>query len=191
LGILSIKHKFGDVKMAKQLFTIFFILVAAPTFAEEGSSWWKFWPSEEQKTVAEDTAVIIGNNLFTKDERSILNDFLRQREENKGYEKMDDDDGDKYGKKDKKAKKQKALPPGLKKKIERGGQLPPGWQKKVARGEVLDKDLYLASKGLPQDVLDQLPNNPEGTIIRQIDDTIVRVMETTNVILDVLKGNSQ
>jgi hypothetical protein len=62
---------------------------------------------------------------------------------------------------------------------------------KVACGEVLDKDLYLASKGLPQDVLEQLRNNPDGTTIRQIDDTIVRVIESTNVILDVLKGNTQ
>ena len=31
----------------------------------------------------------------------------------------------------------KKLPPGLMKKLERGGELSPGWQKKVARGEVL------------------------------------------------------
>jgi len=175
--------------MVKQLFTIFFILVAFPAFAEGESSWWKFWPSQEQQTIGVETTAIIGNHLFTEDERTILNDFLRKRGENKRYEETDD--GDKHGKKDKKAKKQKALPPGLKKKIERGGQLPPGWQKKVARGEVLDKDLYLASKGLPQDVLEQLRNNPDGTTIRQIDDTIVRVIESTNVILDVLKGNTQ
>lgn len=174
--------------MAKQLFTIFFILVAFPVFAEGESPWWKFWPSEERQTVSEETTAVVGNHLFTEDERSILNDFLRKRGENKRYEETDY--GDKHGKKDKEAEKQKALPPGLKKKIERGGQLPPGWQKKVARGEVLDKDLYIASKGVPQDILDQL-NNPDGTIIRQIDDTIVRVKETTNVILDVLKGNIQ
>ncbi|MBW1911075.1 MAG: hypothetical protein JRJ11_16315, partial [Deltaproteobacteria bacterium] len=34
------------------------------------------------------------------------------------------------GVKEKKAKKKKALPPGLKKKVARGGELPPGWQKK-------------------------------------------------------------
>ena len=175
--------------MAKQLFTILFVLVAFPAFAQGESSWWKFWPSEELQTVGEETTVVIGNHLFTEDERSILNDFLRKTGENKRYEETDD--GDKHGKKDKKAKKLKALPPGLKKKIERGGQLPSGWQKKVARGEVLEKDLYLASKGLPQDVLEQLPNNPNGTTIRQIDDTIVRVLDTTNVILDVLKGNPQ
>jgi hypothetical protein len=175
--------------MAKHLFIILVILIASPAFAEEKGPWWKFWPSEEQQTVVEETTAVIENHLFTEDERSILNDFLRKGEENKRYEETDGDD--KHGKKDKKAKKQKALPAGLKKKVELGGELPPGWQKKVARGEVLDNDLYLTSKGLPQDVLDQLPNSPDGTIIRQIDDTIVRVRETTNVILDVLKGNAK
>jgi hypothetical protein len=77
----------------------------------------------------------------------------------------------------------------LRKKLERGGELPPGWQKKVARGEVLDSDLYAASKPLPRDISDRLPESPEGTIIRQIDDRIVRVMEATNVIIDVLGGS--
>ncbi len=34
--------------------------------------------------------------------------------------------------------KKKSLPPGLAKKLARGGTLPPGWQMKVARGEVID-----------------------------------------------------
>ncbi len=34
--------------------------------------------------------------------------------------------------------KRKSLPPGLAKKLARGGTLPPGWQMKVARGEVMD-----------------------------------------------------
>jgi hypothetical protein len=40
-------------------------------------------------------------------------------------------------------KKQKSIPPGLAKKIQRGKELPPGWQKKIVKGEVLDNELYL------------------------------------------------
>lgn len=170
--------------MAKKIFTLLLLVFTIPAVAEEERPWWKFWPSEEQQAAVEETSVVIADKLFTADERSILNEYLSKGNVNKRHE-----DDDNHGKKDKKAKKQKALPPGLQKKVERGGELPPGWQKKIARGEVLDDDLYLASKGLPQDILDQLPSEPEGTIIRQIDDTIVRVIEATDVILDVLQGN--
>lgn len=171
--------------MTKKFFTLLIILFTLPAFAEDERPWWKLWPSEEQQTVIEETTTVIADKLFTEDERSILNDYLRKNDTIDRHEEDDDN----HGKKGKKAKKQKALPPGLQKKVERGGELPPGWQKKIARGEVLDEDVYLASKGLPQDILDQLPNEPEGTIIRQIDDTIVRVIEATDVILDVLQGN--
>ena len=36
----------------------------------------------------------------------------------------------------------KQLPPGLQKKLARGGSLPPGWQNKLQRGEVLDREVY-------------------------------------------------
>ena len=91
-------------------------------------------------------------------------------------------------KENKKAKKQKSLPPGLQKKVDRGGQLPPGWQKKVARGEVLDGDVYAASNRLPQRILDRLPSGRDGTSIRQVDDRVVRIMDATGIILDVLGG---
>jgi len=52
----------------------------------------------------------------------------------------------------KSGKKKKNLPPGLQKKLARGGNLPPGWQKKVTRGEVLDWQLYRRSVKLPQAV---------------------------------------
>src|SRR5688500_8450441 len=37
----------------------------------------------------------------------------------------------------KKGKKERELPPGYKKKLERGGKLPPGWEKKINRGEII------------------------------------------------------
>ncbi len=167
--------------MYKTLVTILLLSFALPTLAETEKPWWKFWEGSEEAIVT--TAK---NGLFTKEERSILNDYLNKR-------KVDTDDdqramNDQKVKKHKKDKKQKSLPPGLQKKVERGGQLPPGWQKKVARGEVLDDDLYLASKGLPQDIIDILPTDPKGTSILQIDDRIVQVIDATGVILDVLAG---
>jgi len=81
------------------------------------------------------------------------------------------------------------LPPGLQKKLARGGQLPPGWQKKVARGEVLDHSLYEISKDLPRGLISQLPKSPDGTSVRQIEDRVVRILDATGVILDVLTGN--
>lgn len=167
--------------MNKILVSILLMSIALPTLAEDKSPWWKIWQdTEETVTTAAE------NGLFTKEERSILDDYLNKRNVN------NDDDAQKTSdykdKKHKKDKKQKSLPPGLQKKVERGGQLPPGWQKKVARGEVLEEDIYLASKNLPQDIIDILPTEPEGTTIRQIDDRIVRVMDATGVILDVLAG---
>ena len=79
----------------------------------------------------------------------------------------------------------KHLPPGLQKKLARGGQLPPGWQKKVARGEVLE----LPSSALPEQWRRRLPAQPPGTSIRRVEDRIVRVLDATNVIIDVLNGN--
>lgn len=80
--------------------------------------------------------------------------------------------------------KPKKLPPGLQKKLERGGGLPPGWQKKVARGEVLDEDLYLRPHYLPEDIRRGL-GVIEGTALRQIDDRVVRIQDATRMVLDV------
>lgn len=82
-------------------------------------------------------------------------------------------------------KTMKTLPPGLQKKVERGGELPPGWQKKIARGEVLDARVYGHSRPLPPDLLKRLPPQPSGTIVITIEGKVVRLVEATLVILDV------
>jgi hypothetical protein len=82
-------------------------------------------------------------------------------------------------------KKKKKLPPGLQKKLARGGQLPPGWQKKVARGEVLDADVYQHSTPVPVDLMRRLPPQPQGTIIVTVEGKLVRLIEATRTILDV------
>ena len=166
--------------MCKRLFPILLFLIAVPVFAESERPWWKFW-NETENTVTS----AVENQLFTKNERSILHEYLRNRVLNKHDDELENKGN---GQKHKKDKKQKALPPGLQKKLARGGQLPPGWQKKVVRGEVLEGDLYLSSQGLPSDIIDLLPRGPNNTSIRRIEDRVVRVMDATGVILDVLKG---
>ncbi|MGD2117965.1 MAG: hypothetical protein PVG66_06385 [Chromatiales bacterium] len=112
--------------------------------------------------------------LFNKTEKHILGEYLRSHA----------GQGEKHA--GKHPGKQKALPPGLRKKLERGGSLPPGWQKKLARGEVLDAGLYAQSEPLPRMILERLPPAPDGTSIRHIEDRVVRILNATDVILDVL-----
>jgi len=80
--------------------------------------------------------------------------------------------------------KNKSLPPGLAKKLERGGTLPPGWQKKVARGEVMDYEVYSQSLPLPEEILKKLPSGPDGTVLRKVGKKIVRLIEATRTIVD-------
>lgn len=81
--------------------------------------------------------------------------------------------------------KNKRIPPGLRKKVARGGQLPPGWQKKVARGEVMDRVVYEHSRPLPPELVKALPPQPQGTVIVTVEGKAVRLLEATLTILDV------
>jgi outer membrane lipoprotein SlyB len=81
--------------------------------------------------------------------------------------------------------KKKALPPGLKKKLARGGNLPPGWQKKIIRGEVLDAETYRYAVHVPYDLIKRLPPQPKGTALIKVEGKIVRLLEATGTILDV------
>lgn len=99
-------------------------------------------------------------------------------------EKYIKQNGPKGSKGDKKRKK-KALPPGLAKKVSRGGDLPPGWQMKIARGEVMSADVYNTAQPLPDDLRKMLPPSPEGSELITIDGKIVRLLGATRTILDV------
>jgi hypothetical protein len=81
--------------------------------------------------------------------------------------------------------KKKALPPGLKKKLARGGDLPPGWQKKIIRGEVLDAEVYKYAVNVPYDLIKRLPPQPKGTALLKVEGKIVRLLEASGTILDV------
>ncbi|MCK4838217.1 MAG: hypothetical protein KAS94_05400 [Desulfobulbaceae bacterium] len=75
--------------------------------------------------------------------------------------------------------KNKSLPPGLQKKVERGKSLPPGWQKKLSKGQVVDREVYAGGKVI-------VPLDPLGIVTIKIDDKILRVMEKSRRIVDIL-----
>ncbi|MCP8688653.1 hypothetical protein [Marinobacterium sedimentorum] len=82
--------------------------------------------------------------------------------------------------------KHKSLPPGLQKKLDRGGELPPGWQKKVARGEVLEPDLRRHAQRLPADLNRGLHGYDAGTELLLLEDRVVRVATGQGTVLDVI-----
>ena len=82
--------------------------------------------------------------------------------------------------------KNKSLPPGLQKKLERGGDLPPGWQDKVARGEVLEPDLLRRAHRLPEDLNLGLQGYSAGTELLLLEDRVVRVASGQGTVLDVI-----
>lgn len=86
-----------------------------------------------------------------------------------------------------KGKKPKSLPPGLQKKLDRGGSLPPGWEKKFRKGEVLPLEVYRQCHPLPREVVAKLPPQPPGTVIITIGGKVARLLAATREILDVFE----
>ncbi len=109
-------------------------------------------------------------NVITPEEKKIIKKYL------KGVS----------NKKKNKVKK-KSLPPGLAKKLARGGTLPPGWQMKVARGEVIDHEVYNNANPLPEELLRKLSSIPEGTVLLQVGNKIVKVIEASRKIVDLFE----
>ncbi len=109
-------------------------------------------------------------NVITPEEKKIIKKYL------KGVS----------NKKKNKVKK-KSLPPGLAKKLARGGTLPPGWQMKVARGEVIDHEVYINANPLPEELLRKLSSIPEGTVLLQVGNKIVKVIEASRKIVDLFE----
>ncbi|MBY6210112.1 hypothetical protein KUV95_00960 [Microbulbifer agarilyticus] len=71
------------------------------------------------------------------------------------------------------------LPPGLQKKVARGGELPPGWKKKLAPGYVLEDEIYRHA------VIVQ-PVDSRGLVTVRIEGELVRLIHATHEIVDVL-----
>ena len=76
---------------------------------------------------------------------------------------------------------EKALPPGLAKKVESGKPLPPGWQKKLSAGQFLADDYYRRSTILKKP-------NADGVITVQIEGTIIELFEHSREIVRILEG---
>lgn len=75
-----------------------------------------------------------------------------------------------------------SLPPGLQKKVARGGQLPPGWQKKLQVGHTFNGNLDRYGQRLP--VYDDI-RRIDGVTDVVIDNEVVRVLDATQTIIDV------
>lgn len=78
--------------------------------------------------------------------------------------------------------KNKGLPPGLQKKVDRGGELPPGWERKLRKGQVLDSQVYDMARPIDDTMRVKLPAGPHGTVDLQIEGRIVRIYKATRII---------
>ncbi len=74
----------------------------------------------------------------------------------------------------------KSLPQGLQMKLERGGTLPPGWQRKLVRGEVLDESVYRQSEIV-------IPVDDRGLLTVRIEGKLIRLVEATREIIDIVE----
>lgn len=166
-------------------FFVFFVLLlfVAPVQAKNNKSKGRDYPAPiERDSVKKPTGFLPPPpplpGMSRDRQQEVIERYYRSSERQHHY---DDDDYGKY----KKAKKKKRLPPGLRKKAARGKGLPPGWQKKIARGEVLDRDLRSHCQELPGELRRELPPPPRGTKFLQLEDKIIRVVESTFEIVDV------
>ena len=73
----------------------------------------------------------------------------------------------------------KSLPQGLQMKLERGGTLPPGWQRKLVRGEILEDSIYHRSEIV-------IPVDPQGLLTVRIEGKLIRMVEATREIIDIV-----
>jgi hypothetical protein len=78
------------------------------------------------------------------------------------------------------------LPPGLEKKADKGQSLPPGWQKKLAKGSILDASVFAHAKKIKPEKYEFSPD-PDGMITVKVEGKIVRLMEATHEIIDILQ----
>jgi hypothetical protein len=115
------------------------------------------------------------NDRFTDAEHNEYKSYYNKKSKDKKQDKDDDGQGENKGNKG----HDKNLPPGLQKKVNNGGSLPPGWQKKVDAGQVFSPELRSYSTRSPY-------SSPKGTSTYILDNKVVRVLDATNVILDVL-----
>lgn len=113
---------------------------------------------------------------FSEDERRIILDVLDAVGRNLGSEGTANSGSEKKDKKEKgappgKGVGAKGLPPGIAKKLARGGTLPPG----------------IAKRDLPEDLTRRLPPALPGTERQIVDTDVLLIEKGTGLILDVIR----
>jgi hypothetical protein len=141
------------------------IALNAPLAADKGSKKSKKANDTPNASVRPDGKIDFS---ITVSERKIIQDYCNGAETN-----------------GKKGRKAKSLPPGLAKKVARGGRLPPGWEKKVVVREIMPPEVFKECHPLPQEIVVKLPAPPVGAITVAVEGKVVRLMEATREILDV------
>jgi hypothetical protein len=86
-------------------------------------------------------------------------------------------------------KHERRLPPGLARKVARGGKLPPGWEEKCVPGEVLRPEVYQECHPLPPELVVKLPPAPDLTVTVAVEGKVLRLLQATHEILDVFNIN--
>lgn len=163
--------------MSKSFFTVLLVSMlvlglSAQTFAAkpEGKGKDKSWKAQKHER-SEQPDILLRE--LTATERDNLAELVLEKEY--GFSKNSVPKGE-----------AKQLPPGLKKKLERGGNLPPGWQKKLQRGEVIDRETYTEAERLPDELLRRITGREDAVELLRVGDRILRVMEGRGTILDVV-----
>lgn len=113
----------------------------------------------------------VRQRYFSEREEGIIRDFYAR-------------DRHAYG--DGRGPKPKNLPPGLRKKLERGGDLPPGWQRKLERGEVVDREVRAQAHSVPDALVDRLPIDPRVEEVIRVQDKVIRMSKGEGTIIDVI-----
>ncbi|MBL8510688.1 MAG: hypothetical protein JNM52_03490 [Betaproteobacteria bacterium] len=120
---------------------------------------------------------------FGEQERRTIEQYYVNERTRQESRHDDDEDGDKKHKKHKK-NKEKGLPPGLQKKLDRDGQLPPGLQKRLSRGDAIPREVEKAP--LPVELERKLVKLPPdyGRAVIGVD--IVLFDKKSGIVLDIV-----
>lgn len=134
------------------------------------------------------TLSLLSCSLYAKkDENVIEGKYKDYKEQNvkekskKEYKSYKDYEEDKYHKVSN--EKQKALPKGLEKKVQKDGTLPTGWQKKLAKGQIADDRILRSGTMINSKNYPYVKNSD----IYRVEDKVFRVAQGTNMILEIFK----
>lgn len=167
----------GKLALTTAMLTAIGLTLAPGAYADksEGKGKDKYWKAEKkgnssEREVEEPTAML---RALTDAEQDELAQLILEKEY--GFSKNSVPPGT-----------SRELPPGLKKKLERGGSLPPGWQKKLVRGEQMDSEVYSAAERMPDELLRRVTGRDDAVELLRVGDRILRVMEGRGTVLDVI-----